>query len=568
MLLKKRIPIGIEYYREMIDKNFYYVDKTLVIKELLDSQTKVFLITRPRRFGKTLGQSTIQTFFEDERDENGDKIDNLHYFNGMKIMDAGEAYTCHAGKYPIIKMSLKSAKQRDFDTAYACLVDEIIKEYRRHMYVLKADVLTEIEKQTYMEILNGKADYKRYAKALDFLSDYLERYHKRQVIILIDEYDVPLENAWFEGFYDEMIKFIRSLFESALKTNSHLLFAVVTGCLRISKESIFTSLNNLNVISILNRNFGEYFGFLPAEVEEMLDFYEIGEYKETAKKWYDGYLFGDAEVYNPWSVINFVYNIAHGTTKFAKPYWSNTSSNSIVRELVERADTQVRREIERMIEGGTIEKPIHEDITYGDIYASQDNLWNFLFFTGYLKKCGERQDGRNLYLTMTIPNEEIAYIYENTVLAWFDKKIRKTDMTPLARAIETGDCDTFEKFLAEQLMGTISFFDYKEEYYHGFLAGILKSFGNYEVLSNREAGTGRSDLIMKEDVFMGRGIILELKVAKSFGEMEAKCKEALEQIETMQYEYELREDGYQEILKYGVCFFKKGCRVKKGLSEK
>lgn len=562
-MLKRKISIGIENYREMIDENFYYVDKTLLIKGLLDNRTKVFLITRPRRFGKTLGLSMLQTFFEDSRDKTGKKIDNSHYFDNKKIIDAGEAYTCHMGTYPVIKMSLKSAKQKDFDTAYACLADQIADEYYRHRYILESDVLSELEIEKYNAILNGKAGYKEYATSLQFLSKCLQCYHEKQTIILVDEYDVPLENAWFEGFYDEMIKFIRSLFESALKTNDHLAFAVVTGCLRISKESIFTGLNNLKVVSILNKNFGEYFGFLPEEVEDMLDFYEIGHCKEAAKRWYDGYLFGEAEVYNPWSVINYVDDTVSRTTKFPRPYWSNTSSNSIVRELVERADTQVRREIERMIEGGTIEKPIHEDITYGDVYDSQDNLWNFLFFTGYLKKCGERQEGRTLYLRMTIPNEEIAYIYENTVFTWFDKKMRKTDMTPLLKAIEQGDCTAFAKFLSDQLLDTISFFDYKEDYYHGFLAGILKCFDKYAIRSNREVGEGRSDLIMEDYETGDKGIIIEIKVASKFSEMEKGCDKALAQIETLQYEHELREDGYQEIMKYGVCFFKKRCMVKK-----
>ncbi len=561
-MLKKRISIGIENYREMIEKNYYYVDKTLLIKELLDNRTKVLLIARPRRFGKTLGLSTVQTFFEDERDGNGKKIENLHYFSGKKIMETGEEYLSHAGVYPVIKLSLKAAKQPDFETAYANLVREIAKEYYRHRYVLNSDVLTEKEKEIYHMLWNQEGAYKQYTTALEFLSDCLERYHGKQSIILIDEYDVPLENAWFKGFYDKMIDFIRSLFESALKTNPHLAFAVVTGCLRISKESIFTGLNNLKVVSILDTNFVEHFGFLQEEVEEMLDFYEIGHCKEAAKKWYDGYLFGEDEVYNPWSVINYVADTVSGTAKFPKPYWSNTSSNGIVRELVERADTQVRGEIEHLIDGGTIEKPVHEDITYGEVYDSQDNLWNFLFFTGYLKKCGERQEGETIYLTMTIPNAEISYIYKNTILSWFDKKIRKTDMTPLLGAIEQGDCVSIARFLSAQLMDTISFFDYQESYYHGFLAGILKCFDKYRVTSNRETGEGRSDLMLREMVFMGRGIILEVKVAKKYNEMEKMCDEALEQIETKNYETELREDGYQEILKYGICFFKKGCMVK------
>ena len=564
-MLKKRIPIGIEAYYEMIERNYYYVDKTLLIKELLDQWSKVFLITRPRRFGKTLGLSMLQTFFEDARDNRGNKIDNIHYFEGKKIMNAGEEYLSHAGKYPVIKLSLKSAKQPDFDTAYKSLVYEIAKEYDRHKYVLLSDVLMEEEKKHYTAIMEQKAEYSKYIMALEFLSMCLEKYHGEGVVILIDEYDVPLENAWFEDFYDQMIKFIRALFESALKTNEHLAFAVVTGCLRISRESIFTGLNNLKVVSILDTAFGEHFGFTPEEVGEMLDFYEIGNCKEVAKKWYDGYQFGGHEVYNPWSVINYVLDTVNGTAKFAKPYWSNTSSNSIVRELVERSDTQVRREIEHLLDGGTIEKTIHEDITYGDVYDSQDNLWNFLFFTGYLKKIRERQEGELQYLEMSIPNAEVSYIYKNTILAWFDKKIRKTDMTPLLKAIEDGDCGKFEKFLSAQLLDTISFYDYKESYYHGFLAGILKCFNKYAVLSNREAGEGRSDIVMEDYETGDKGIILELKVAKKYSEMEKLCDEALCQIETMQYEQNLREEGYVEILKYGVCFYKKRCMVKKVL---
>ena len=555
--------IGIEFYKEMIEKNCYYVDKTLLIKDLLDDGSKVFLITRPRRFGKTLTLTTLQTFFEDVRDNNGTKIDTLHYFEGKKIMETGEEYLSHAGKHPVIRLSLKSAKQPNFKVAYRCLINEIADAYRRHDYILKADVLTEKEKEQYHTLMDWEGSYEDYTTSIQFLCKCLERYHGTKTVLLIDEYDVPLENAWFEGFYEEMIAFMRSLFESALKTNDHLEFSVVTGCLRISKESIFTGLNNLKVVSILDNDFGEYFGFTPEEVEEMLDFYEIGHCKEAAKKWYDGYLFGDSEVYNPWSIINYVSDTLSGTAKFPKPYWSNTSSNSIVRELIERADAQAKKEIELLLDGGTIEKPIHENITYGDIYDSQDNLWNFLFFTGYLKRCRERQEGELQYLTMSIPNSEIAYIYQNTVLAWFDKRIRKADMTPLKKALENGNCETIAEFLTAQLMDTISFFDYKESYYHGFLTGILKCFGQYVVLSNREAGTGRSDIIVEDYGTGDRGIIFELKVAKKFSEMERMCDEALEQIETMEYEHNLREDGYREILKYGVCFFKKRCMVKK-----
>ncbi len=563
-MLKRPIPIGIENYREMIDRGYYYVDKTLLIKEILDHASKVYLMTRPRRFGKTLGLSMLRTFFEDARDDNGNKIENIHYFDNKKIMEADEKYISHAGKYSVIKLSLKSAKQPTFDMAYKSLMWEIAQEFRRHKYVLDSGVLTEDERKVYSALMNQKAEQQQYATSIMMLSQYLKRYHGSGVVILIDEYDVPLENSWFRGFYEPMVDFIRSLFESALKTNDHLAFAVVTGCLRISKESIFTGLNNLKVVSILDEKFGEYFGFTPEEVGEMLDFYEIGDTKDAVKRWYDGYLFGNKEVYNPWSVINYVDDTVSGTAKFPNPYWSNTSSNSIVRDLVERADSQVRKEIEHLIDGGVIEKPIHEDITYDTVYDSQDNLWNFLFFTGYLRKESERQEGELRYLTMSIPNAEISYIYKNTILAWFDKKIRKTDMSPLICALEEGDCAAAGKFLSAQLMDTISFYDYQESYYHGFLAGILKCSNQYIVLSNREAGTGRSDLMLQETVFGGRGMILEIKVARKIKDMDRLCDEALAQIEERQYEEELREEGYQEILKYGVCFFKKGCLVKKG----
>lgn len=321
----------------------------------------------------------------------------------------------------------------------------------------------------------------------------MKKYHGAGTVILIDEYDVPLENAWFEEFYDKMVQFIRSLFESALKTNNSLAFAVVTGCLRISRESVFAGLNNLDVVSVLSGSYGEHFGFTQAESEEMLAYYGLEEKKEEMKKWYNGYLFGNAEVYNPWSAINYVSAARADRNAFPKPYWSNTSSNSIVKELVEGADFVTRAEIEGLIEGVAIEKPVHEDITYGDIYDSQDNLWNFLFFTGYLKKTGERFEGEDIYLKMEIPNAEIRYIYRNTIRAWFDKRIKNKDMSALIDAMEQRDCRTIGEFLSEQLLDTISVFDYAENYYHGFLSGLLKAAGKYVVRSNRESGEGRAD---------------------------------------------------------------------------
>ncbi|MDE5776978.1 MAG: ATP-binding protein [Lachnospiraceae bacterium] len=561
---KKAIAIGIEEYKRIIDKPYYYIDKTLLIKEILDKGGSVNLFTRPRRFGKTLALSMIKTFFEKDMDIYGNLTDNRHYFDGMKIIGAGENYTKHVGQYPVISLSLKSAKQPDFDMAYTMLVDQISSEFKRHRYILNTDVLLEDERKQYEEIMLRKAERAEYATALKFLSDCLKKYHERNVIILIDEYDVPLENSYFAGFYNEMITFIRSLFESALKTNDSLEFAVITGCLRISKESIFTGLNNLAINSILNIDYAEYFGFTQNEVEQMLGDYDLSRKVNEVKEWYDGYLFGKTEVYNPWSVINYVRTLISDPDAFPKPYWSNTSSNSIIRELIEEADSVVKQEIEDLLAGGTIDKPIHEDITYEDIHKTQDNLWNFLFFTGYLKKISERKEERNIYLEMALPNEEIGYVYENTILEWFDKRLRATDLNNLHKAILEGDCETFENEVSELLLETISFYDYAENYYHGFLCGLLKGCNHYTVISNRESGNGRPDILFKYLSVRGQAVIMELKVVKEFDRMEAGCDEALRQIEEQNYEAVLYKEGYRKIRKYGICFYRKECMVKEG----
>lgn len=558
----KAISIGIENYKQIIDKEYYYIDKTLFIKDLLDKGGAVNVFTRPRRFGKTLALSMIKTYFEKETDLQGDVTDNSHYFEGKNILNAGEKYTRHMGKYPVISLSLKSAKQPDFQMAYASLQYEIIGEYRRHSYVLNGNVLMQEEEERYRKIMAEKAENIDYARALKFLSDCLKKYHETGVIILIDEYDVPLENSFFRGFYDEMIDFIRSLFESALKTNDSLEFAVITGCLRISKESIFTGLNNLGINSILTENYAEYFGFTQTEVEKMLKDYDLEEKIPEVKEWYDGYLFGDTEVYNPWSVINYVYEALANRNAFPKPYWSNTSSNSIVRSLVEKADEEAKAEIEVLIQGGTIEKPVHEDITYEDIDKSQDNLWNFLFFTGYLKKTKEALIEETIHLTMKIPNREVRYIFRNTIQDWFRQHLEKTDLSTLYKAVLEGDCETFANEVTDQLLECISYNDYKEDYYHGFLCGLLKGCKGYRVISNRESGTGRYDIVMRYPSARGKAMIMEIKMADTFDGLEAGCDKALQQIEDRRYDAELLKDGYRNITKYGICFYKKECMVK------
>ena len=561
----KKISIGVEDFKEIIDKDGYFVDKTLMIKKLIESRAKVTLFTRPRRFGKTLNQFMIRRFFEDERSEKGEKVDNAYLFEGLKIAECGEEILKHQQQYPVIFLTLKSAKQPTYALAYMELKKRISEEYKRHRYILQGEILTADEKARFEAISAIMDDDSLYTDALGFLSMCLAKYHEKNTIILIDEYDVPLENAYFRGFYDEMIDFIRSLFESALKTNPYLEKSVITGCLRISKESIFTGLNNLKVDSVLRTEYGDSFGFTESEVEEMLAYYNLQEELTEVKRWYDGYLFNDIEIYNPWSIINYIYDRDHKITKFALPYWSNTSSNSIIREMVGEADQEAKADLETLINGGTIEKPVHEDITYGDIHQSQDNLWNFLFFTGYLKKMSERKDesGESLYLSMAIPNTEIKTIYKNSISYWFEQRMKETDRSPLVRALETGDCEAAEDFINRQLADTISYYDYAETFYHGFMAGLLVNIGGYRVKSNRESGNGRPDIVMTESKFRGRAMILELKISDTIQGMEKKCEEALTQMKEQKYESSLEDDGYQPILKYAICFFKKGCMVKK-----
>ena len=549
------LPIGVENFEEIINKNYYYIDKTLLIKDLIDLKSKVNLFTRPRRFGKTLNMSMLRCFFEKSEE------DRLHLFAGTRIMDAGEKYLNESGQYPVIFLSLKSMKQGSYESAFYCLKEEIGREFSRHRDLLENLPAAEAREKYYRFAVQTARD-EEYLTALKFLSECLYAFYGKKAIILIDEYDVPLENAYFSGFYDQMVTLIRSLFESALKTNDTLEFAVVTGCLRISKESIFTGLNNLNIVSIMDTSYAEYFGFTQEEVDQMLVFYGLEQNRDAVRSWYDGYQFGNTEVYNPWSVINYINSCRKNKDALFRPYWSNTSSNSIVRTLVEKSDLSVRQEIEALIEGKTITKPIHEDITYDDMDSTQDNLWNFLFFTGYLKKISERQDGDDILVEMAIPNREVRYIYKNTVLRWFEEETKHKKLSPLYDSILDGDRKKMAEILSENLMETISFYDYQESYYHGFLAGMLKNIGSYIVLSNRESGNGRPDIILKYPSVRGKAVIIEIKVARTYQELESKCDEALKQIEDQKYEEALRQEGYSDILKYGVAFYRKECMVK------
>ena len=555
----KPLPIGVDNFENLIRNGYYFADKTLFIRELLDMKGEVNLFTRPRRFGKTLNMSMLRCFFE----KSGE--DPAVLFSGTKILEAGEQYLSHMGRYPVISLSLKSMKQPSLELSLAMLKKAVGAEFSRHWQAVHdSGKLTGAALERYVRLRDLNGSDADYADALKYLSECLHACFGEKAVILIDEYDVPLENAWFHGFYDDVLFPVRSLFESALKTNDNLAFAVVTGCLRISRESIFTGLNNLRILSVTDDSCSEYFGFTQQDVDQMLAFYDLSDRTETVKQWYDGYCFGNTEVYNPWSVINFVSSCRRNRNALPRPYWSNTSSNDIVRILVEKSDLSVRREIETLIEGSSITKPVHEDITYEDMQSTQDNLWNFLFFTGYLKKLREFQEEENIYIEMTIPNREVRYIYKNTVLHWFEEKTEKKELSPLYESILNGDAGKMAEILSENLMETISFYDYQESYYHGFLAGMLKNIGNYIVVSNREAGNGRPDIVLKYPSIRGKAVIIEIKVAGSWKELKKKCTEALKQIEEKDYEAELRREGYQNIMKYGVAFYKKECMVKSG----
>lgn len=561
----KPLPIGVDNFEKLITRGYYYIDKTLLVRDILDKKADVNLFTCPRRFGKTLNMSMLQYFFEDATGYNGEKKDNRYLFDGLKIMNAGEKYLNYMGKYPVISLSLKAAKQPDFEMAYAMLARQIAEEYKRHYFILQGDML-QADRERYEKIVAETAQKKDFADSLKFLSQCMEKYYGRKVIILIDEYDVPLENAYERNFYPEMTDFIRSLFESALKTNSSLEFAVITGCLRISKESIFTGMNNLKIISILNEQYDEYFGFTEKEVMKMCEDYRMPQKYDIIREWYNGYVFGNVNVYNPWSLIQFVDDLQSSIDRYPSSYWANTSSNSIVRKLIELADEEIKGEIEGLIEGRTLIKPIHEDITYDEVYRTMDNLWNFMFFTGYFRKVRAWMDEgtKQQYVELAIPNEEVRYIFRNKVLTWFHEKVDETDRTGLFTAIINKDVQKMEEELSDMLLETISFNDAYESFYHGFIAGVLTGMKGYIVKSNREGGRGRSDIFIKPLTRKKAAFVIEFKIAEKFDELDRRAGDALKQIEERGYARELNDDGYGQVIRYGIAFHGKDCLVKLG----
>lgn len=553
---KKVIPIGIEDFKEIIDRNCYFVDKSLLIKDILDGGSKVTLFTRPRRFGKTLNLSMLKRFFE-KTDE-----DNSYLFNNLKISDAGDKYKAYMGQYPVISISLKSMKQSKFNDSFEQFKNLVQTEIWRHTELLTTDRIMTANKNTLKMICNNTAADSAYWTALRLLSDCLYEYYEKKVIVLIDEYDVPLENAYFNGFYDKMIDLIRSVFESVLKTNDSLEFGVLTGCLRISKESIFTGLNNLKVNTVRSGEYSEYFGFTESDITNLVDYYGISDKFDEIKNWYDGYRFGLTDIYNPWSVLNYIQTALSIPDSPPEPYWSNTSSNSIIYQLVRESDQTTRDMIEELMNGKSITVPVYEDMVYSEINVNSEHIWSFLLFTGYLKQIGTELRDNILHLTLIIPNIEVKSIYQRTISQWFKDKLNSDSREKLLGALISKDSFTAENIICDWLNETISYYDEKEQYYHGFLTGLLSGFQGYSVKSNRESGDGRPDILLMERRRHDTAIIIEVKSAKVFSETDLLCENALIQIEKNRYETELLNDGYTNIIKCAVVFCKKTCKVK------
>ena len=553
----KPLPIGVEDFKRLVDNGYYFVDKTLMIKELLENKETVNLFTRPRRFGKTLNMSMLQRFFE------ATEKSNAYLFDGLKIAAYPE-YMAYQGQYPVISISLKSMKQASYTDAFYMYKNLIAKEYEKHKIILESNKILDSEKEVFQNIMEQRADQNVYLNSIRTLSDILAKYYEKNVIILIDEYDVPLENAYHEGFYDDMTNLIRSCFESALKTNPSLEFAVLTGCLRVSRESIFTGLNNLKTYSITKNKFSQYFGFTQEEMKEILQAFSLEQYAGTIAKWYDGYRFGLTEIYNPWSVLNCIDSYLQNDMVACEPYWSNTSSNRIVKRLIEESNERTKSMVEELINGTPIHTQIFEDVTYGTIDVNQDYIWSFLLFTGYLKIISCETIGDETYYDMVIPNVEIKSIYKNTIRSWFIDHINRDSRTDILESVIHADAEKLEDLLCTWLTNTISCFDEQENYYHGFVTGLVSGFSGYMVVSNRESGNGRFDLVVKQRSRWHHAAILEFKVVEKYNQMTKACEDALRQIEEKDYEASLRDEQYENIAKLGICFCQKRCRVKSG----
>ena len=558
--MRRKLPIGIDGFEKIRTNDFYYADKTLFIKELLQNWGEVNLFTRPRRFGKTLNMSMLKCFFE---------IGSTPaLFEGLKIAQEKELCEKYMGKFPVISISLKSVDGLSYEAAVTALRRAIGNEACRFGFLTESERLGQNDKELYMGLTAVK-DGKYLmtdgvlTDSLKTLSLLLEKHYGQKAILLIDEYDVPLDKAFQAGYYDEMVSLIRNLLGNALKTNDSLYFAVLTGCLRISKESIFTGLNNPKVHTISDVRYDEYFGFTNADVDELLEFYGLSAYKDTIKDWYDGYRFGDTDVYCPWDVINYCDELLADPSAEPENYWANTSGNDLIRRLLKKANQSTRNDVEQLINGGTIIKPIRQELTYREVEDSIDNIWSVLYSTGYLT-CRRRVPGKKMELVL--PNWEVRELFIELVKDWFEETTQADSgrISRFCEAFPSGDTDTIQKMLGDYLWDSISVRDtavrrnMKENFYHGMLLGLLQNQDSWLVKSNAETGEGYSDISIQTPDRVG--IVIELKYADD-GNLEKACAEALGQIEEKKYAESLKRWGTKKILKYGIAFYEKECMV-------
>lgn len=554
-LMQKKLPIGIENFEDMIKENYYYVDKTGLIKQLLNEHGLVNLFTRPRRFGKSLNMSMLKYFFEIGNDQ--------AIFEGLEISKDKELCDQYQGKFPVISVSLKGAKAGNYEDAKAMMKYIMAAESRRLYDRMSGDKLSEKQKEQMKSLMSDNMKDTELMTALWILSFILKEYYGKKVIILIDEYDVPLDKAFENNYYNEMIILLRNMLEQSLKTNDNLYMAVLTGCLRIARESIFTGLNNFNIFSITDQYFDEYFGFTDKEVKEILQYYKVPEAFEQTKKWYDGYRFGNTDIYCPWDVINHCRALKVEPDATPQPYWINTSGNYIVKRFIEKANQQTRREIEQLIEGKAIQKEIRLELTYNELDSTIENLWSVLFATGYLTQQGKPQ-GRTY--SLIIPNESIRQIFIEQIQEWFKETTRKDEnrLKDFCKAFEEGNAEAIEEQFNNYLMKTISIRDTfttkKENFYHGVLLGLLSYDPDWYITSNQESGDGYSDIMIEAE--QARiGIIIEVKYAENIKTLDKACQKALKQIKEKNYDQKLEEEGYETILNYGIACYKKRCKV-------
>lgn len=555
-----KLPVGIDDFKKIRECGFYYVDKTKLVEQLMQNWGEVNLFTRPRRFGKTLNMSMLRSFFEIGTDKS--------LFDGLYISRNKELCDMHMGKYPVISITLKGIEGMTFEEARNMLKIILKNEARRHYYLKNSDRLTDDDKQQYEQILLGTSE--NTADSLRLLSQLLFLHYNKKVVILIDEYDVPLDKAFQNGYYSEMTSLIRGILGQALKTNDYLQFAVLTGCLRISKESIFTGLNNFKVLSIADARFDEQFGFTDSEVRDIMEEYGVSDKISEVKDWYDGYRFGKADVYCPWDVINYVDHLQADPNARPQAYWINSSGNGLVRRLINIADESTKDEIERLIAGETIEKAIRLELTYDEIDNSIDNIWSVLFTTGYLTNAGEIElpGGDGYGYRLVIPNKEVRQVFVSQIQEWFRQTVTYDNgsVQDLCEAFMAGDADKIQSNLNMILIKTISVLDtkarddQKENFYHGLLLGLLRSKPDWRIKSNRESGDGFSDISI-EPTILEKGIVVEVKYSNTISGLDDACDRAMKQIRDRRYDEALREDGREDIIAYGIAFCRKRCKV-------